>query len=427
MPNPPRSRHEITLRHELIHSIESWEPKTGPYPTDAYRAIREAKTQGDVLEQIAGMGFFPRERARSEVTAYIGSGSSASSLESYGLKEARQELDLVFKGLALNNNLSRVEKVAMYEKAAERYRQHILDAVALSVNFEELAQKIGLENAVAQIVVQGFGEVDNGLIPRRVETLYKRLEDALGRVSVDSNLSEWLTTEWDTLSQEVPLLPHPTLVPLVIEAIHRSELPVLLVDFIEAFERAVEWNPEILAEVDIDRLHDRLRSLAEREDPLYGYVRKSAVNLLERLANGGLMLAPFSAKELHPYIRIGDALFREAPISQLAHLLCEVYPDRHPIWNEIPAGIVNDRVSDATPEDKILLSLAVAEHSSQEHDTVWSVILLGGRAEYGQLSEAQLATLRRVVPHLPAVEQVSWYSEESKLWYQQALTKFMAV
>jgi hypothetical protein len=358
-----------------------------------------ATTQEQALEQIALMGFFPRRRAQSEVVAYMGSGGAASSLESYGLKEARQEWSLVFKGLALNTSLSLVEKAALLERATERYRRSMLDAVALSLGFEDLARTVGVETAVARTLVQGHGDPDHALINSRAELLSRRL------------------------AQDVLVCPHPMIVPLVVEVIHRSGLPILLYDFIEVFERAIEWNPESLADVNIERLRARLNHLAAGKDPLFAYVQKPAENLLECLTNGTLLLTPFDAGESHPYVRIGQALLAETPTSELIHLLTEVYCDRHPIWNEISRGIVYDKGRVATDADKIGVNLAIAEHSSDEQDVVWAVISLRHSMEDGKLQESHLATLKRFVPNLPKVEKVSWYSDKTKEWYQQAVAR----
>jgi hypothetical protein len=382
-----------------------------------------ATTQEQALEQIALMGFFPRRRAQSEVVAYMGSGGAASSLESYGLKEARQEWSLVFKGLALNTSLSLVEKAALLERATERYRRSMLDAVALSLGFEDLARTVGVETAVARTLVQGHGDPDHALINSRAELLSRRLEGLLDRVSINSNLSEWMTPEWERLAQDVLVCPHPMIVPLVVEVIHRSGLPILLYDFIEVFERAIEWNPESLADVNIERLRARLNHLAAGKDPLFAYVQKPAENLLECLTNGTLLLTPFDAGESHPYVRIGQALLAETPTSELIHLLTEVYCDRHPIWNEISRGIVYDKGRVATDADKIGVNLAIAEHSSDEQDVVWAVISLRHSMEDGKLQESHLATLKRFVPNLPKVEKVSWYSDKTKEWYQQAVAR----
>ena len=423
MPDPRRPQHEITLRHEMIHSIEAWTPPIGLCATSAYDVIRMATTQEQALEQIALMGFFPRSRAQSEVVAYMGSGGAASSLESYGLKEARQEWSLVFKGLALNTSLSLVEKAALLERATERYRRSMLDAVALSLGFEDLARTVGVETAVARTLVQGHGDPDHALINSRAELLSRRLEGLLDRVSINSNLSEWMTPEWERLAQDVLVCPHPMIVPLVVEVIHRSGLPILLYDFIQVFERAIEWNPESLADVNIERLRARLNHLAAGKDPLFAYVQKPAENLLECLTNGTLLLTPFDAGESHPYVRIGQALLAETPTSELIHLLTEVYCDRHPIWNEISRGIVYEKGRVATDADKIGVNLAIAEHSSDEQDVVWAVISLRHSMEDGKLQESHLATLKRFVPNLPKVEKVSWYSDTTKEWYQQAVER----
>jgi hypothetical protein len=382
-----------------------------------------ATTQEQALEQIALMGFFPRSRAESEVVAYLGSGGAAGSLESYGLKEARQEWSLVFKGLALNTSFSQVDKAALLERAAERYRRSMLDAVALSLGFEDLARAVGVENAVARTLVRGHGDPDHALIMSRAETLSKRLESLIGQVLVDNSLSEWMTPEWERLAQDALVCPHPMIVPLVVEVIHRSDMPTLLYDFIQVFERAVEWNPESLSDVNIERLRARLRDLAVSKDPLFAYVQKSAENLLERLTNGTLLLTPFDAAESHPYVRIGQALLAETPTSELIHLLTEVYCDRHPIWNEISRGIVYEKGRVATDADKIRLNLAIAEHSSDELDVVWAVISLRNSMEDGKLQQSHLPTLKRVVPNLPTVEKVSWYSDKTKGWYEQAVAR----
>lgn len=426
MPDPPRPQHEITLRHEIIHSIEAWTPPIGLCATSAYEVIRTATTQEQALEQIALMGFFPRSRAQSEVVAYLGSGGAASSLECYGLKEARQELSLVFKTLAFNTSFSLVEKGALFERAAERYRRSMLDAAALSLSFDDLASKVGVETAVVRTLVQGCGEPDHALIMIRAEALSKRLESLLGQVSVDNRLSDWMTPEWERLARDVLVCPHPMIVPLVVEVIHRSDTPTLLYDFIEVFERAVEWNPESLADVNIERLRARLDYLAVSKDSLFAYVQKPAENVLERLANGSLLLTPFDGRESHPYMRIGYALLAETPTSELVHLLTEVYCDRHPIWNEIPRGIVIDKGRVVTDADKILVNLAIAEHSSDELDVVWAVISLRHSMEDGKLQESHLATLKRFVPNLPSVEKITWYSDETKTSYQQALARLGA-
>lgn len=423
MPDPPRPGHAITLRHELIHSIEIWAPPRGLCATSAHEVIRNATNREQVLEQISLMGFFPRGRAQSEVVAYLGSQSAASSLEPYGLRESRQELELVFKGLAFNTNLSLAEKAELYERGVEKYRQSILDAVALTLNFEDLILKDGVENAVARTLVQGFAELDYGRIPSRAETLSKRLEGLLANVPWEGHLSESINRDWDILAQDILLCPHPTLIPHIVEVIHRSKSAVRLADFIEVFERAVEWSPEALVDVDLERLRDRLSVLAMSADPFLRYAAKPAANLLERIANGGLTLSPFNAKDPHPHIRINEALRSDAPIPELIRLLSEVYPHRHPIWNEMPIGVISEKTKSAGLEERIALKLALVRHSSQEDEIVWGIIFLGSRAKYGQLNEAHLSALKGVVTNLPAVEKITWYSEETKLWYQEALTR----
>ena len=140
-------------------------------------------------------------------------------------------------------------------------------------------------------------------------------------------------------------------------------------------------------------------------------------------SNGTLLLTPFDAGESHPYVRIGQALLAETPTSELIHLLTEVYCDRHPIWNEISRGIVYEKGRVATDADKIGVNLAIAEHSSDEQDVVWAVISLRHSMEDGKLQESHLATLKRFVPNLPKVEKVSWYSDTTKEWYQQAVER----
>jgi hypothetical protein len=73
MPHPPRKGADITLRHEIIHTLEGWNPPSKFVYGAVSKSVRAAVGPEQVLEQISLMGFFPRERARSEVVAYLGS------------------------------------------------------------------------------------------------------------------------------------------------------------------------------------------------------------------------------------------------------------------------------------------------------------------------------------------------------------------
>jgi hypothetical protein len=422
MPHPPRKGADITLRHEIIHTLEDWNPPSNFVYGAVSKSVRAAAGPEQVLEQISLMGFFPRERARSEVVAYLGSGGPPRSLGVYGLKEAREEVQAVFQGLAMNANLSREEKTDLFVRATAKYQESILYAVALSVNFETLVRKVGPEHAIAQMLIDGDGELDTTLVSRRADELSTRFQKLLGQVKVDSSISEWMTKDWDALTQELLLCPHPACVPLVVEAIHRSVLPSQLKDFMEVLERAVEWNPESLDGVNMEKLRARLSDLATSPSCLFEYSAKSAEALLRRYENGSLFLRPFEGAVSHPLVRIGEALAPTAPASELIHLLCSVYPNRHPIWDSLPLGAIVDKRDLLERPDQIPLSIAAAEHASQEFDIVWSIVSLGDSARFGKLRESHLVDLRRILPKLPPVDKISFYSEKTRAMYREALT-----
>lgn len=370
------------------------------------------------------MGFFPRARAQSEVVAYFGSEDPASSLEVYGGEEARAHLDTVLKGLAFNPNLSREEKAGLYKRASEIYQESLLYAMALCVNFEDLRQRLGNETAVAQTLVQGHGDPDYSLVHRRADELCGRLDILLGSLRTFGIIPWWRTTDWDDLATDLLKFPHPKVVPLVVEAIHRCSRPNLLRDLLDVFERAVELSPEP-PQVDLDKLRQRLLQLTFSKAPLFhGYLKAPAERLCRRLADGTLLMKPFDGQVLHPWLQIGKALDPKAPASELIHLLRDVYPNRDPVWNSTDFGALLNKASSMEPSEEIPLLVAIAEHAYRDQDRTNSVIKLGGYAERGKLANEHLTAMRRIAHLLPPVEKIDCGSEKSAQWYQEALAIF---
>jgi hypothetical protein len=195
MPHPPRDDHENTLCHEIIHTFDNRTRTDIFVASREEREISKATQREAIIEHLRRMTINPRQVARGEVLAYDGSGHPSATLDSYGVSDAREELDAIFRGLAMNPHLPRDTKRELYAQAADTFRQFVVDTMALRVAFNERIREVGPAAAIAEAIIRDQLALNYEALNAEAREVTSKLTGMLDRVEKDSSWQEWSTKE----------------------------------------------------------------------------------------------------------------------------------------------------------------------------------------------------------------------------------------
>lgn len=417
---PDRALPELktTLRHEIIHTLEHFQQPE--YLGILNWCISEATNRAEVSRYIQHSVLLPQERAQSEIVAYLGTGDSCRSLDVFGLREARRNLDETLWGLAFNPALSEEDKRELFDEASKVYQDFIRYATTLYWSFKNRLECEDTELAVAEWLVQrpASGSLE---VVQRATALSVRLWRLLGTAEREPDSGWYDSKEWTEVLREFACCPHPTALFLIRDAIEGTKSDYVLKDLLEVARLCIQLSPCEAKQLDWRCVLHRLGKIVDTAGQSDSISAPEAQGFLDDYSNGALFLEPFREGALHPYQKIAHALSPAALPTELRDLLCNTYPDRHPIWKKTRPGEVMSKVHGLAVEEAIPLVIAIAEHCSQEYCMVQAMHYLAEYARKDTLPQHYAAEVRRVVNQLSKTPEFSSAYSDERERYDAAL------
>jgi hypothetical protein len=418
---PDRALHELrtTLRHEIIHTLEHFQQPE--YLGILNWRISEATNRAEVSRCIQHSVLLPQERAQREIVAYLGTGDSCRSLDVFGLREARRNLDETLWGLAFNPALSQEDKRALFDEASKVYQEFICFATTLYLSFKNRLERGDTERAVAEWLVQRPTSYSSDSVAQRGVALSVRLWRLLGIAEREPDSGWYDSDEWAEVLREFACCPHPTALFLIRDAIEGTRSDFVLRDLLEVARLCIQLSPRDAKQLDWRRVLQRLRTIVDTAGQSNSISTPEAQGFLDDYSNGALFLEPFSEGALHPYQKIAHALLPATSATELEDLLRNTYPHRHPIWKMTRPGEVIRKVNGLPVEEAMPLVLAVAEHCSKEYCMVEAINYLARQVRNETLPQHYAAEVQRVVNQLLQNQEFSPAHPQDRERYDAAL------